>query len=226
MEDHARFKCPYMTKDEIWEAAENFRNEFWPESTLPVDMEKIIERRLDLDIEPRHGLHSEIDIDAYLRIDLTGIVVDYDCYMEEKFMNRLRFSFAHEVGHLFLHKDIYSSFSIDDPMAWKDFMLNIPDREYGFFEYQANEFAGRVLVPREKLVGEVKSCLQKVEEAGLVDLVASDPSAILSSITPTLCRPFGVSHIVIERRVEREGLWPPKIDYVDGVGVRLSKDKP
>lgn len=221
MEDISKFKCPYISKDEIWRAAEEFRSKYWSESTLPVDIERIVERRLKLNIEPEHGLLSEIDIDAYLRIDLTGIVVDYDCYMNEKFINRLRFSFAHELGHLFLHKDIYSTFSIDDPLAWKDFMLNIPDREYGFFEYQANEFAGRALVPRESLIAEVETCLQKVQEAGLLDLVTSDPSALLSSISSTLCRPFGVSYLVIERRVEREGLWPPKIEYVDGVGVRL-----
>lgn len=226
MEDISRFKCPYIPKDQIWQAAENFRNKFWPESTLPVDIERIVERRLKLNIEPEHGLLSEIDIDAYLRTDLTGIVVDYDCYMNEKFMNRLRFSFAHELGHLFLHKDIYSTFAIDDPMAWKDFMLNIPDREYGFFEYQANEFAGRVLVPRERLVAELETCLQKVQEVGLLDLVATDPDALLSSIGPTLCRPFGVSYIVIERRVEREELWPPEIEYINGVGVRRLKQKP
>jgi hypothetical protein len=221
MEDISRFKCPYIPIDQIWQAAENFRNEFWPESTLPVDIERIVEKRLKLNIEPERGLLSEIDIDAYLRIDLTGIVVDYDCYMKEKYMNRLRFSFAHELGHLFLHKDIYSTFSIDDPSAWKDFMLNIPDREYGFFEYQANEFAGRTLVPRGRLLAEMKICLQKVQEAGMPDLVATDPGAVLSRISSTLCRPFGVSYKVIERRVEREKLWPPKIEYIDGVGVKL-----
>jgi len=89
-------------------------------------------------------------------------------------------------------------------------MENIPDREYGFFEYQANEFAGRVLVPRERLVLELKNCLKKVQEVGLLALVATDPGAVLSSVSPTLCKPFGVSDQVIERRVEREGLWPPK----------------
>ena len=165
---------------------------------------------MKLNIEPEHNLLSELDIDAYLKVDLTGIIVDHDCYMNEKFIKRLRFSLAHEIGHLFLHKDIYSSFSIVDSSAWKEFMKNIPDWEYGFFEYQANEFAGRVLVPRKRLILEMESCLQEVQEIGLIELVTKDPAAILSSISPTLCKPFGVSDQVIERRVEREGLWPPK----------------
>lgn len=209
MQEPSHFACPYISKEQIWQKAENFRAEFWPEDTFPVDMEKIVERRMMLNIEPVHNLLSELDIDAYLRTDLTGIIVDHDCYMNEKFMNRLRFSLAHELGHFFLHKDIYSSFSIDDPSDWKEFMENIPDREYGFFEYQANEFAGRALVSRDRLISEMEICLKKVQEVGLIDLLTKDPGAILSSISPTLCKPFGVSDQVIERRVEREGLWPP-----------------
>jgi hypothetical protein len=43
-----------------------------------------------------------------------------------------------------------------------------------------------------------------------------DPDAVLSRISPTLCKPFGVSTEVIETRVKREGLWPP-----GNFGVRL-----
>lgn len=58
MEDISKFKCPYIPKDQIWQTAENFRDEFWPESTLPVDIERIVEKRLKLNIEPEHGLLS------------------------------------------------------------------------------------------------------------------------------------------------------------------------
>ncbi len=223
MQDIASFKCPYISKEKIWQEAENFRAKFWPEATLPVDIENIIEQRLKLNIEPQHDLLRELDIDAYLRIDLTGIVADYNCYMNEKYMNRLRFSFTHELGHFFLHKNIYPSFSITNSSAWKEFMLHIPDREYGFFEYQANEFAGRILVPRERLISELEICLHKTQEAGLIDLVNTDPGAVLSSISPTLCRQFGVSDQVVERRVERENLWPPKYEYINGIGIRFIK---
>ena len=211
MEEISDFKCPYISKEQIWQQAEKFRFEFWPEDTLPVDIEAIVEKRLRLNIEPEHDMLSEFDIDTYLRVDLSGIVVDYNCYMNEKYINRLRFSFAHELGRLFLHKEIYSAFPIIDTSAWKKLMADIPDREYGFFEYQANEFAGRVLVPRESLGRELMDCLGKIRESGLTDLIRKDPDAVLSSISTTLCKPFGVSDQVIERRVEREGMWPPKL---------------
>jgi hypothetical protein len=223
MDEISKFKCPYIDKREIWERAENFREKLWPEDTLPVDIENIIEKRLKLNIEPEHNLLSDYDIDAYLRVDLTGIVVDYVRYMDERFINRLRFSFAHELGHLFLHKDIYAQFGITDTNVWKRFMQEIPEREYKFFEYQANEFAGRVLVPRDRLETELEKCIIIVQEYGLLDLLASDPDAVLANISPALCKPFGVSDQVIERRVDREEIWPPKIKYIDGVGIKLIK---
>jgi hypothetical protein len=210
MQNISRFKCPYIERHDIWKSAEEFRTQHWPERTLPIDIETIVEKRLKLDIAPAHGLHDELDIEAYLRRDLTGIVVDCKRYMDERFMNPLRFSYAHELGHLMLHKDIYTKFPIDNLEEWKRFILDVPDREYGFIEYQANEFAGRVLVPRELLISELDKCVSQLEEAGLLDYFATNPAAVLSSISPTLCKPFGVSDTVIEIRVDREGLWPPR----------------
>jgi Zn-dependent peptidase ImmA (M78 family) len=95
--------------EEIWDCAEAVRNRYWSAGTLPVDVEAIVEFKLKLDIEPEHNLMQQTDMEAYLRSDLTGIIVDHDHYMDEKFANRMRFSFAHELGHLFLHKDFYAT---------------------------------------------------------------------------------------------------------------------
>jgi len=154
---------------------------------------------------------STVDIDAYLKRDLSGIVVDYDCYMNDKFTNRMRFSFAHELGHFFLHKDIYMKFEIDSPEDWTNFVLNMPENEYKSFEWQANEFAGRLLVPYPDLENQIEKVGGILKENNLIPFLGIDPDAVLSRISPMLCKPFGVSTEVIERRVKREGLWPPSI---------------
>ena len=216
-----KFKCPFIDRHDIWLSADNFRLEHWPENTLPIDIESIVELRLGLNIEPEHNLQEELDIDAYLKRDLTGIVVDYKRYMDTRYTNRLRFSFAHEIGHLVLHNNFYSRFPIESLEDWKEFTLNIPDREYGFIEYQANEFAGRLLVPLEDLKRELFNAIVPIETHGLIDYILVDPSAALSRISPSLSRPFGVSDEVIAKRVERENLWPPKVKYIDGEGVKF-----
>jgi hypothetical protein len=102
--DYGEFRCKWIEPRDLWNIADESRNKYWPESILPVNTEEIVEFRLRLDIEPIKFLLSKIDIDAYLRRDLSGIVVDYDCYMEDRFANRMRFSFAHELGHFFCTK--------------------------------------------------------------------------------------------------------------------------
>lgn len=204
------FKCPYIDKKEIWTVAEQFRGSYCKENELPIDIEKLIEKELGLNIEPKHGLLSKYDIDAYLRFDLTGVVVDYVRYMDERFANRLRFSLAHELGHFFLHQDTYKKFGITDLDEWKSFMNQLSERQYSFFEFQANEFAGRVLVPKEALRIELEKCLALLKDNGLGDLLVQDPAMTLNHISTTLCKAFGVSHYVVEKRIEREGLWAPK----------------
>jgi hypothetical protein len=209
--DYGEFKCKWIEPASLCNIADDARIKYWPEANLPVNAEGIVEFRLRLDIEPIKNLLSTIDIDAYLKRDLSGIVVDYDCYMNDKFANRMRFSFAHELGHFFLHKELYTKFGISSPEDWKDFILNVPENEYRNFEWQANEFAGRLLVPYPELETEMEKVGEILKESNLIAFLKMDPDAVLSRVSPMLCKPFGVSTEVIEKRVKREGLWPPKI---------------
>lgn len=206
--DYSEFICPWIDKQVIWKKADEVRGKYWPEAILPVDVEKIIEFKLQLSIDPKHNLFSEIDMDAYLKRDLSGIVVDYNFYMNEKFSNRMRFSYAHELGHFFLHNYIFSSMEFESPEEWRDFVNAVPEKEYSGFEWQANEFAGRLLVPYPALSIEFDKAIKIIKENKLEQYLENDPDAVLSRISPKLCRPFGVSTSVIETRVKRESFWP------------------
>jgi IrrE N-terminal-like domain len=204
------FKCRWIEKEELWKITKNFRQTYWPEKDLPVNTEMIVEFRLRLDIDPKHGLFSANDMDAYLRSDLSGIVVDHDFYMNEKYANRMRFSFAHELGHFVLHQEIISAIRFESVEEWKRFILGVPERDYGYFEWQANEFAGRLLVPRDELKKEIEKAHKVVRESSdLIRYLEREPEAVLSRVSPMLCKPFGVSTDVIETRARREGVWPP-----------------
>ncbi len=210
--DYSGFKCKWIDKNQLRKLADQIRQEYWPEDILPIDTAKIVELRLRIDIEPVRGLLSDMDMDAYLRTDLNGIVVDHDCYMQDKFANRLRFSLAHELGNYFLHKDVYSDLPLVSTEEWKDFILNVPEAEYENFEWQANEFAGRFLVPYDKLKSKVEESLEIIRKSGLIEYLHQDPDAVLSRVSPFLRRTFGVSEQVIVLRVQREDLWPPETD--------------
>lgn len=57
----------------------------------------------------------------------------------------------------------------------------------------------------------MEKAVEILKENNLIPFLKIDPDAVLSRISPMLCKPFGVSTEVVERRVEREGLWPPKV---------------
>lgn len=210
--DYSNFRCKWIDKDKLRKLADQSRKEYWPEDILPIDIVTIVELRLKIDVEPLPGLLSTLDMDAFLRTNLSGIVVDNDCYMLDKFANRLRFSLAHELGHYFLHKDVYSNLGLLSIEDWKDFILNVPEAEYENFEWQANEFAGRFLVPYDKLKSVVEQSLEMIRKSDLIEYLQQDPDAVLSRVSPFLRKTFGVSEQVIVLRVKREDLWPPEID--------------
>jgi hypothetical protein len=163
--NQAEFRCKWLRSEDIWDYAEVVRSRYWSAGSLPVDVETIVEFKLKLGIDPEHNLMQKTDMEAYLRSDLTGIVVDYDHYMDEKFANRMRFSFSHELGHYFLHKDFYAVISFESAAEWKEILLSLPDTDYIYFEYQANEFAGRLLVPREDLVQEIEKSVEMLKRS-------------------------------------------------------------
>lgn len=208
MEDISNFRCPFLDKLEIWTKADNFRIEFWSENAFPIDMEQIIEMGLGLSIEPLSNLLRELDVDAFLKRDYSGVVVDLECFMEERFQNRFRFSLAHEIGHLVLHRNLFDEYPINSIEEWKSFITEVPEEQYKFIEYQANEFAGRLLIPRKALMKEIEECLGLIEDPRLIELLQKDPTAVLSRISPKIGKTFGVSDEVIQRRAEREGFWP------------------
>lgn len=205
----AEFRCKWIRREDICQCAEGIRNQHWPSGKLPVDVEAIVEFKLKLDIEPEHGLEPQMGMEAYLRADLSGIIVDNDHYMNDRFANRMRFSFAHELGHFFLHREFYEGVTFESADAWKEILLGLPETDYTNFEYQANEFAGRLLVPREALIHEIENACDVLRQNKIIDHIKVDPYAVLSAISTRIGRTFGVSAEVIERRVEREKLWPP-----------------
>ena len=210
--NQAEFRCKWIRQEEIWNCAEGVRNQYWSTGKLPVNVEAIVEFKLKLDIEPVNSLYQSTDMEAYLRSDLTGIVVDHKHYMDERFTNRLRFSFAHELGHLFIHRDFYQSVvSVESAAEWKEILLGLPDADYTFFEYQANEFAGRLLVPRDALIHEIADAMEVLKRNKLLDYIKADPYAVLSAISTRIGRTFGLSSEVIEKPVEREKLWAPDV---------------
>lgn len=191
-------KAPFLNYAKLREIAKAVIDRYHASRSLPIPIEEIIEFQFGLDIIPIPGLQRIIEVDAFLSQDLKTIAVDEAVYNGRQ--RRYRFSLAHELGHLVLHKDIYKELSSNSIVDWKKNIQRLPDKEYSLLEWQAQNFAGLLLIPPEELAREVKRVLATLVKNG--NEAESWPYLIAAELADA----FDVSPKSVEIRIEKDGL--------------------
>jgi Zn-dependent peptidase ImmA (M78 family) len=193
---------------------EDFRSKYVnPINLIPVPIEKIIEFKLKLQIQSIPGLKEQADMEGFLQSNLTTISIDKKTYFDDRYKFRLNYTLAHEVGHLILHAEQYKQIKFTSLKEFIVFQQNIDEDSLEWFEKQANEFAGRLLVPIDKLKELVGS--EEAYYTQIVEKLKSSPEGlsnreIESHIIEALCiriyKRFEVSKDVIRFRIRTENL--------------------
>jgi Zn-dependent peptidase ImmA (M78 family) len=199
--DPSSTNIPFLRDEDIRRWADDFREKNWGER-IPVDVELIAERNLKLLMIPVPDLRSQIQADAFLSNDLKEILYDPRCPDV-----RVRFSIAHEIAHLVLHSDVIASFRPGSLEEWKEMQRQLPETLWGRAEYQAREFAGRLLVPVHKLIEVLKEFQPLIVKAKQIMPDLEQP-VIKDLLSPKLAKRFHVSDEVIARRMDAEGISP------------------
>lgn len=161
----------------------------------------------EINIVPMPELQVVYGIDAFTPKDLSTIIVD-QAALESRWPNRYRFSLAHELAHVVLHADAYAQIHFSNVDEWKRVIASIPESDWSWLEWQAYNFAGLILVPREPLEEKLREAVRRAAEQGFD--VRGDPEVAEGYVFTWLGRQFEVSAQVIEKRLEKDGLWPPK----------------
>jgi Zn-dependent peptidase ImmA (M78 family) len=192
--------------------AQDFLKEHPKYNKIPINIESIIGIDLGIDIIPLPGLKKLFDgaVDAYLSADFTSIYVDD--FISEKRETRYRFTLAHEIGHMILHPEVYQMLDYDSLDTARTIILEL-NKSYPFFEKQADEFAGRVLVPQRELLyvfGKYqkmseKQVLEEIPEYNLINNIEYQ-EAVKIKVTSTLAKYFLVSSEAITIRLRKERL--------------------
>lgn len=158
-------KAPILNYEQIYQEAEKFLIAYHPERTLPVPIHEIIDIKLGIHIVPKYMLEKHIGLVGFLSNDFSTIYIDENVhdYQEARF----RFTLAHEIGHLMLHKSMYKDLPFNSPEEWKSIQLEMKDDVRKWFEWQANCFAGLVLVPRDEFMNRVNKCVKAIDEEGI-----------------------------------------------------------
>ena len=187
--------------------AAEFLGQHHPELTIPVPIEKIVERDLGLDIVPTPGLRDAIDVAGFITSDLSEIWVD------ERVLTRneqwYRSILAHEVAHRIVHPEAYRDLDIRSIDDYKELLaeLSATKEEY-WLEWQAKEFAGQVLVPPESLRTEFRAVADVMSLNGFdVQEEQTEPYVIAHLRDEER---FNVTDQTMEIRLRKEGLIQPR----------------
>jgi flagellar biosynthesis chaperone FliJ len=203
-----------LTWNKIRSIVEDFRKKYIdPVDTIPVPIHKLIEFKLGLEIQPIYGLKDKVDTEGFLQSNLSTISVDSKTYLDDRYKFRLNFTLAHEIGHLILHAEQYRNMNFASEKEFIEFQQSVDEESLEWFEKQANEFAGRLLVPIDKLkelVAEQEEYCKKFTERlkngdeGLSDREIE--SFIIDALATRIYKKFEVSKEVVKRRIRTENL--------------------
>ena len=191
--DYSKANIPFFDYDTIDKRADEFRKKY-NKNRVPIDIEKLIEIDLEIDIIPTENLKSICGTDALIQSSWKSIYVDKKIYTDERYLGRYRFSVAHEMGHLILHKNIYSKLGIESLKDYYNFLENFPSREYDYLEGQAHKFANCLLIPKEALAKERNKLIEETPHY----LDGFDERKLIQYIATPLSRKFKVSEQPME----------------------------
>jgi Zn-dependent peptidase ImmA (M78 family) len=196
-----------LKMSQIRDIAEKFRKENIFNYSIPVDIERVIESTMGVSIIPLKNLQHDCDLEGFFSKDFKSIYVDEDLYIDDRYYKRVRFTIAHEVGHLVLHRANIDMVRFTSQDEWIKFRMNLTDEPLGWFETQASEFAGRLLVPIDQLVSAFKDARAEIikKNSGWADSKPDDEEIICVASTK-IAPKFDVSAEVIEKRLRKENV--------------------
>jgi hypothetical protein len=193
-----KLKIPVLSYEQIRNHANAFLSKYNATGVIPVPIEEIAEFSLHLNIIPIPGIQNSLEVAGFISSDLRSISVDQ--FVMEKRVTRYRFTLAHEIGHLWLHSEIFAQLKLNTVEEWKKFQTEMDVNDYRWLEFQAYAFAGLVLAPKEALASRRVICEQQIEKEGL----SPATEAAQYAIHRMLASEFNVSAEVIERRLQKD----------------------
>lgn len=198
----------FLPYSEISDIAEDFLRENGV-STIPVPIEEIIDVGYGIDIIPTPGLLSLSEVDGFITPDFSCIYIDQ--FVQEQRFFRYRFTLAHEIGHLKMHKNYLDKYPINSIDGWKQFIEEINPTDYSKMEFQGYAFGGLVLVPRKELEAQFDKFLPDVmpltEQAKSKGVARENYLEYVKDTLANLLAPvFQVSTDVISKRIDYDSL--------------------
>lgn len=186
----------HLSYDDVAQVANEFLEKHHPAGTAPVPIEEIMEFDLGLEILPI----DSYGIEAFLSWNRAHVYVDRQTMMTVP--ARYRFSLAHEVGHYVMHGGLFDAVTIERPSDVREIQRELGD-DYRWVEWQANAFAGLVLVPRNLLREKIAYHESRARAAGFPPSILYEGEGF-NRLVQSLSETFGVSRDPVEIRLSKD----------------------
>lgn len=189
---------PKWNYSQIKGVTQSVLQDMHPDLAIPIPIEEIVEIKMEIKLNVKLSLKERLDIDGFIHTNFKEITLDNDTF--NNFEQRTRFTIAHELGHIILHKKIYEQFNIESEEDYVKFQQRVSGDDHYWLEKQANMFAGCILVPTEPLK-------KAIEEEMKLHNVPHDYQVDYSlPFLENLPKKFNVSPEVLFIRIKKEGL--------------------
>lgn len=207
---------PRLSWQTVRTAADRTREALLGSAGLPIDIDLAIENR-GIRIIPSVAMR-QTDLEAMLAPDLSTILVRHESLTDDVLWWRSRFSLAHELGHVVLHGELLRRHVDRVPPTVEEWIecMNVWHEEPGdWMEAQANEFAGRFLVPVDQLQrlfapfeSTLHDFLAALRAPGWDELTTHDRDMFRDRVAHKLHRAFELNQGVVAARLRKESLLP------------------
>jgi hypothetical protein len=201
-----RPRAKYLSNEQIWSQVEEFRESdaVIEYVDLPIDTFNVADLGLHFDIVPLPEMQELLGQPSAIVCSKRILYIDSQAFEKaerdaEWIPPFLRFSMAHEIGHYIMHSQHWDQLGIETLDQYIGWFGHATNRMKDSLEYQADEFAGRFLVPVDKLIEEYDACVNSAPS--IHDL--EDPADVIAE---KIKGRFGVSASVIRKRIERENI--------------------
>jgi len=146
---------PFYSYEDLRKKADEFLHKHHPSGNIPIPIEEIVEFEFRINIVPVLGLQREFEVEGFTSSDLKNIYVDEYVYTDR--ITRYRFTLAHEIGHIVLHRHLYRDHKFNSIYGWKGFI---------------NSMTGQCLLLLEedchrKFLGLSQACIVMFQHVGL-----------------------------------------------------------
>jgi hypothetical protein len=196
---------PCLDAQDVEASASTFRERYAPNHIGPIEIERILEFKMHVEIVPVRHLCKHHQCKGYVCANGRRICVDRDILRSQS--EEYRTLLAHETAHIYYHPSLIPP-AYNSLADCRRFLSNLSKEVRYSMEWEAREWSGRILIPAAELRGVFDSLVSEYHQRYIDVYGVENGHGIFGGlIADMVANRFGVLQPIADARIRREGLW-------------------